>query len=207
MAGIGRAGRPCSTFGPGRLGFATVTITEAHRRLWNSPSMNEAAAADSIASSMLVVAPDNRIMGAEECDMSERDLVEVYRAKNNLQASLLAQTLNEIGIQALVQEGADRSGATESLGTVFWSDAPRIMVSTDQAEFARQLLLGWEEQKRQEEARAADGSPIDLMCEACGKITSFPASQRGSVQNCTHCHAYVDVGEIEFTEGDFDSEP
>src|SRR5215471_14132146 len=138
--------------------------------------------------------------------MSERDVVEVYRAKNNLQASLLAQTLNEIGIQAHVQEGSDYSTAIEPLGTAYWSDAPRILVSAQQAELARQILLGWEEQKRQEEARAAEGSPIDVVCEACGKITSFPASQRGSVQNCAHCHAYVDVGQIEFAESDFDSE-
>ena len=138
--------------------------------------------------------------------MSEQEVVEVYRAKNYLQASLLAQTLNEIGIEAHVHEGADRSGATESLGTAPWTDAPRILVFADQAELARQILLGWEEQKREEEARAAEGPPIDVVCEKCGKTTSFPGSQRGSVHNCGHCNAFVDVGEIDFAGESFDSE-
>ncbi|HLW66418.1 MAG TPA: DUF2007 domain-containing protein [Gemmataceae bacterium] len=137
--------------------------------------------------------------------MAERELVEVYRPRNSLEASLLAQTLNEIGIEAHVQEGLHPESAMEPLvGTALWSYAPRILVFADQAEMARQILLGWEEQKRQEEARASEGPPIDVVCEACGKSTSFPASQRGSVQNCGHCHAYVDVGEIDFAEESFD---
>jgi hypothetical protein len=138
--------------------------------------------------------------------MSERELVEVYRAKSNLQASFLAQTLNEIGIQAQVLEGTDPSPIMEWQGTAHWSDAPRILVIADQAEMARQILLGWEEQKRQEKARAAEGPPFDVVCEKCGRVTSFPASQRGSVQNCAHCNAYVDVGEVDFAEESFDSE-
>jgi hypothetical protein len=138
--------------------------------------------------------------------MSEPEVVEIYRAKNNLQASLLAQTLNEIGIQAQVQEGWDRSSGLEPSGTALWSDAPRILVFADQAQLARQILLGWEEQKRQEEARAAESPPIEAACEKCGKTTSFPASQHGSVQNCAHCHAYVDVGEVDIAEDTFDSD-
>jgi hypothetical protein len=144
--------------------------------------------------------------------MGERELVEVYRAKNNLQARLLAQTLNEIGIQAQVQEGSYPSSAVEPLvGIALWSDAPRILVFADQAELARQILLGWEEQKRQEEVRASEAPPIDVVCEKCGKTTSFPASQHGSVQNCAHCNAYVDVGEVDLaedtTDSDEDAEP
>jgi Putative prokaryotic signal transducing protein len=136
--------------------------------------------------------------------MSDRAVIEVYRARDNLQARLLAQTLNEIGIQAWVEESAHSSRALE--GATLWSDAPRILVFADQAELARQILLGWEEQKRQEEARASEGPPIDVVCEKCGKSTFFPASQRGSVQNCSHCNAYVDVGEADLTEelSDFD---
>ena len=139
--------------------------------------------------------------------MSEPELVEVYRAQSNLQARLLTQTLNEIGIQALVREGSHPSSAVEPLvGIAPWSDAPRIFVIRHQAELARQVLLGWEEQKRQEEARASEGPPIDVVCEACGKSTSFPAAQHGSVQNCEHCNAYVDVGEVDLVEESFDSE-
>ena len=38
-----------------------------------------------------------------------------------------------------------------------------------------------------------DGPPVEVACEECGKTSTFPAEERGSVQNCPHCGAYLDV--------------
>jgi hypothetical protein len=38
-----------------------------------------------------------------------------------------------------------------------------------------------------------DGPPVEVVCEECDKTSTFPAEERGSVQNCPHCGAYLDV--------------
>ncbi len=58
--------------------------------------------------------------------MSERRLVEVYRAKDSPQAHLLSSVLEGAGIQASV-EGDLLQGALGEI-PVGWSTAPRIMV-------------------------------------------------------------------------------
>lgn len=45
------------------------------------------------------------------------------------------------------------------------------------------------------EGAAPGGVPIEVLCEECGERTSFPAAQRGSVQECPHCGTFLDVGE------------
>jgi hypothetical protein len=42
----------------------------------------------------------------------------------------------------------------------------------------------------------------EVVCEEYGKRGSFPPDQRGSVQQCPHCKAYVDVSGNEASEGD-----
>ena len=64
----------------------------------------------------------------------------------------------------------------------------------NQAPQATQLL---EEQKERFVGRAerSAGTPeeVEATCEACGKVTVFPGSDAGTVQNCAHCRAYLDV--------------
>jgi hypothetical protein len=45
------------------------------------------------------------------------------------------------------------------------------------------------------------GAPIEVLCEECGSRSSLPAAQRGSVQKCPRCRAYLDVGDEELAEG------
>jgi hypothetical protein len=74
--------------------------------------------------------------------MTERRLVEVYRAKDSPQAYLLRSALENAGIPAVV-EGDLLQGALGDL-PVGWSSAPRIMVDESDAPQARVLLEGWE---------------------------------------------------------------
>lgn len=34
---------------------------------------------------------------------------------------------------------------------------------------------------------------IDVVCEECGRATNFPLGQLGTVRQCAHCRAYIDV--------------
>ena len=41
---------------------------------------------------------------------------------------------------------------------------------------------------------------IEVVCEECGLSTVFPGSLNGTTQECLHCHAYVDVGDLPWDE-------
>ena len=58
------------------------------------------------------------------------------------------------------------------------------------AEAAASALIGFDE-----------AGTIEVTCEKCGKQTEFPAAQFGSVKNCPHCNAFVDVGNDNEIEG------
>ena len=70
--------------------------------------------------------------------MNERRLVEVYRAKDSVQAHLLRSGLEEMGIRAIV-EGDLLQGALGEI-PMGWSTAPRIMVDEPDAAKARESL-------------------------------------------------------------------
>jgi hypothetical protein len=61
-------------------------------------------------------------------------------------------------------------------------------------ERARTLLAGHEAAlQAKAKVLADDATPVDVVCEDCGKTTRFPAAQRGSVQSCSVCAAFIDV--------------
>jgi len=80
----------------------------------------------------------------------------------------------------------------------------KVWIERTDAERARPILAEYEQ--RTSERRVADrrndlaaSEPILVTCDECGTQSEFPAAQKGSVQNCPKCYAYVDVGEdIEF---------
>ena len=54
--------------------------------------------------------------------------------------------------------------------------------------------LGFEADTPLEEPRADERTTdIKVRCEECGQSSRFPPGERGTVQQCTHCRAYVDV--------------
>jgi hypothetical protein len=64
-----------------------------------------------------------------------------------------------------------------------------LKVPASRAEEARGVLAALER------ARAVgDERPVDVVCEECGQASTFPPAQRGTVQHCPHCSAYLDVG-------------
>jgi hypothetical protein len=143
--------------------------------------------------------PDDQaqLTPAQKSHPPDESVVEVYRAKNGAQAHLFATALTEAGIKAEVQgkifHPPMATADNPMTDSAPWWDAPRILVRTADAERAKRLLLELEERARNE-AQEAKASPlIEVACEECGSLVSFPESQRGSVQSCPQCGAYVDV--------------
>ena len=70
------------------------------------------------------------------------------------------------------------------------------VIDPEQAPRAIQLLNDQELQRlTRTAARQVMGSPLHVVCEECGTVTTFPPEQAGTVQNCPHCGAYVDVSD------------
>ena len=101
--------------------------------------------------------------------------------------------LNAAGLEAFVVEYVSPVG-TWIGGLLPQIHKPQVWIDRSEIDRARPIL---EDYARAEERRsvAVVGPPIDVVCEECGGSTSFPAAQKGSVQNCPHCQAYVDVGD------------
>jgi hypothetical protein len=74
---------------------------------------------------------------------------------------------------------------------------PQVWVERVDVERTKPILEAYERtasERRASRERVAGGEPsIDVICEECGKTTTFSALLRGSVEHCCHCGAHVDV--------------
>jgi hypothetical protein len=79
---------------------------------------------------------------------------------------------------------------------------PQVWVDQTNVEAAAPLLVEYERERKRRQSKVAaskvsGAASIDVVCEECGKPTSFPASKNGTTQDCSHCGAFVDVGDEE----------
>jgi hypothetical protein len=124
--------------------------------------------------------------------MALRDPVVVYTAADNAEADHVCQLLNMAGIEAYLMEDDPTTGAT-ALGMLPQIHKPKVWVDQSDVERAQPVLLGFEEKRH--ERKAAAGGPVVVTCDHCGQPATFPAEQRGTVQNCPHCGGYLDIDE------------
>lgn len=96
-----------------------------------------------------------------------------------------AQVMNLMTLGGLEGLTALLPGTVSSRGMEVWVKDP------SQAAEARQLLADFKALK--ETDGAAGVGTIEALCEECGTASLFPAKERGSVQSCPHCGAYMDV--------------
>ena len=136
--------------------------------------------------------------------MALHDPVAVYNAANNLQAHFVRDALLDSGVDAFVTEDVSQVG-TWIGGLVPELHKPQIWVERADIERAKPVLDEFE--RRAAELRERDAqegllieSTIEVFCEECGQRSTFPSTQRGSVQQCQHCRAYVDVGDVSIGE-------
>ncbi len=138
--------------------------------------------------------------------MALRQPVAVYTASKNFEAHLVSGLLNNAGIPAMVVEDDDMQIMSGWLGPLSNIVKPKVWIEQADVERAQPILLEYE--KRDAERRAIEagltpsvGPPIDVVCEECSKTSQWAAAQKGAVQNCPHCRAYIDIGDdVEFDD-------
>ena len=130
--------------------------------------------------------------------MTFRDPIAAYNAASNIDAHMASGNLQEAGIPALAVEDNSLAGAWMG-GVVAEIHKPQVWIKRADAERARPILADFDrriaERYAAERGERSAGPPIEVACERCGKPTRFPAAQKGTVQNCPHCRAFVDVGD------------
>jgi hypothetical protein len=129
--------------------------------------------------------------------MTERDPKCVFATDDPRVAEVVADTLGHHGIAAEVINRATFSGL---FGSTAWSSIsvsrPGLEVwvhDPKDAPAALQLLAEYEQRKLQTDAVKEALGPVEAVCEECGQKTAFDGRYRGTVQDCPHCHAYMDV--------------
>lgn len=136
--------------------------------------------------------------------------VVAYNAANNAEAHLLCNYLEQNGIEAHATFDESVVGLW-AFGTLPEIHKPQIWVDKANVEAAVSLLAEYERGRSQRNAAERSDfttGSIDAVCEECGQTSTFAASKNGTTQDCSHCGAYMDVGDLpfdEFDSGEFDS--
>ena len=121
--------------------------------------------------------------------------IAVYNAENNIEAQLLCDYLERNGIEAYATYDESVIGLW-AFGRLPEIHKPQLWIDKSDVEAAAVLLAEYERGRfeRLAKDKSSDSTvAIDIVCEECGKTTPFPASKRGTVQDCGHCGAFVDV--------------
>jgi hypothetical protein len=129
--------------------------------------------------------------------MALKDPIAAYNAANNVEAELICNALNESGIEAHLTEHLSTVGGW-ALGVLPEIFKPQVWIERADADRAGPILAEFErrtaELRSQQPALENSDQSIVVICDECGGSVTFPATQMGSVQECTHCGAFVDVG-------------
>ena len=116
----------------------------------------------------------------------------VHRANDLGEADVVVAWLEEQGIPAFVKD----EHAVATLHTPFLT-APKgiavCVVDVRDADRAKELLAEHARELSTRRSFAAGGELVAATCEECGAESLFPASLRGTVQNCPVCRAHTDV--------------
>jgi len=133
--------------------------------------------------------------------MALEDPVAVYNATSNIEAHLVKMWLFDAGIEAFVLEDLSTAGLW-MFGTLPEIHKPQVWINKADQERAQPILDQYEQDvaernRANEQTRSDTGPPIEVVCDECDKTSLFPASQRGTIQDCPACGAFVDVGEID----------
>ena len=131
--------------------------------------------------------------------MSFQEPFKVYVADNNIEAILVVNMLSAGGVIAYADE--DQSGVSiQIFGSSMYK--PNVWIDKSMASKSLELIRAYEDKKREQGNRETNDCnvQIDVECEECGKTSEFAQALDGTTQECRHCHAYVDVGELDWDE-------
>ena len=135
--------------------------------------------------------------------MAFREPFAAYNAASNIEAHLVCGALLEAGVEAKVVEDVSQIG-TWMGGSVPELHKPQVWIEKADIPRAKPVLDAYEERESQRRAaelkKSASGEWIVVRCEDCGRETNFTAQLAGTVQNCPHCRAFLDVAQDEDDE-------
>src|SRR3972149_6951549 len=129
--------------------------------------------------------------------MAISDPVAAYNAKDNLEAHIVRNFLEQNGVEAFATVDDSVAGVW-MFGLLPEIHKPQVWVDRSAIEQARPLLEQFERNKHQHRELSArssesDVAPIEAVCEECDRNSTFPRAKNGTVQDCPHCGAFMDV--------------
>jgi ribosomal protein S27E len=122
----------------------------------------------------------------------------VFAADTLALADVVAGWLSGQGIPAEVMDDATLGGFEGKTSVTPWVVSNRgieVWVRDEsQAPLAARLVAEKAEEFRAVRTqREAKSGTVEVICEECSRPAVFPASAEGTVQDCPHCGAYLDV--------------
>ena len=129
--------------------------------------------------------------------MAISDPVAAFTAGSNVEAQFVCGLLHDAGLAAEVMADESLAGVWVG-GTMAGIHKPQVWIERADFAVAQKIVADYERRtagRRAAGQAASPGPPIEVICEQCGKRSEFPAAQLGTVQDCPHCSAYVDVGD------------
>lgn len=135
--------------------------------------------------------------------MELHDPVAVYTAASDLEAYEIVELLQGAEIPAQVIEDMN---LLDGLNPPV--HAAKVWVSSRDLDRATAVTQGYEARVLQRDlAHHVPHVPVDLQsewidarCDKCGTVTRYAPIQKGSVENCPKCYAFMDIG----SDVDFD---
>ena len=113
----------------------------------------------------------------------------IRRTSTIEEADILTAWLEEQGIEAMIIDRANSGAYLFGL-----TDLEGFAIVAAEAAVAERAVKLLEEHNPPTKKRGA-GTKVAAKCEDCGKDTVFDGAMQGTVQECEHCGAYVDVPE------------
>lgn len=118
------------------------------------------------------------------------DLPVVFRAASIEEAEIVAIWLEERGVATFVKD--EHAAVVMQTPLIVAPRGIAVCVAPESETVAKALL---DEHREELQRRKTTGEGrVDARCEECGRVTSFPAAARGTVQTCPNCRANMDVG-------------
>lgn len=143
--------------------------------------------------------------------MALRDPIAAYNARDNFEAEYVKNLLCAADIEAHITEDVSVVGWS-IMGPIPEIHKPQVWINREDTDRAKPVLREYAQHmadralERSERLNPSE-SVLQVPCESCDELLSFPEALRGSVQECPHCRAYVDVDDAPPPGDEEDDEP
>ena len=133
--------------------------------------------------------------------MELHDPVAIYTAASDLEAYEIVELLQGAEIPAQVIEDMN---LLDGLNPPV--HAAKVWVASADLERATAVTRGYEARVQQRDlahhvAVDLNSEWIDARCDKCGTVTRYAPIQKGTVENCPNCYAFMDIGnDVDFDD-------